>query len=79
MKVTGIEIDGRLYDFVEARGSTMWDACKRCAFNVGAACDGCPCIDYDKVHGGNTYLRARDDGGRTAENNKTTETEQEQK
>ena len=67
MKVTGIEIDGRLYDFVEARGSTISDACKRCAFNVGPACDGCPCIDYDKVHGGNTYLRARDDGGRANE------------
>lgn len=63
MKVTGIEIDGRLYDFVEAPVGAIGAACKRCAFNVGPVCEGCPCIDYDRVHGGNTYLRARDEGG----------------
>jgi hypothetical protein len=63
VNVTGIEIDGRLYDFAQASGE-LWDACEKCAFNKKVfPCTGlCPCIDHDKQYGGNSYLRARDEG-----------------
>lgn len=60
MNVTGIEIDGRLYDFEQAEGD-IWDACEKCAFNKpGLPCAGrCPCIAHDQQYGGNSFLRAR--------------------
>lgn len=61
MNVTGIEIDGRLYDFAQMAGD-MWDACEKCAFNnkPGSLCAGhCPCIAHDQQYGGNSFLRAR--------------------
>lgn len=64
VNVTGIEIDGRLYDFAQA-GCEMWEACEKCAFNKpDLPCSGsCPCIPHDRIYGGNSYLRARDEGG----------------